>query len=101
MAVSLKSTAMLCLRKGIAEMHYILLCRSLSSAQKAARILQNEGVFAAIVKAPQYSEQNGCAYGVKIAERNLVRAKELLSLHELQIRKIVEVPYPNSGERAR
>jgi len=79
-------------------MHYILLCRSLSSAQKAARILQREGVFTAVVKAPQYSEQSGCAYGVKIAERNLNRARELLQQHNLGIRNIIEVPAPLSKE---
>ena len=61
-------------------MHIVLMCRSLTSAQKAARIIQNHGIFAVVTKAPQSANPGGCTYGVKIAERNRGAALEILAL---------------------
>ena len=77
-------------------MHMILVCRSLTTAQKAARILQNEGIFASIVKAPQSANPSGCGYGVKIAERNLEPARTILAASDIRIERTVEAP---SGKR--
>ena len=44
----------------------------MTAAQRAAKALQRGGVFASVTKAPQ------SAYGVKIGERNLSAALELL-----------------------
>ena len=73
-------------------MHMILVCRSLTTAQKAARILQNEGIFASVVKAPQSASSTGCSYGVKIAERNLANARTILEASQIQIQSTVETP---------
>ena len=79
-------------------MHIVLMCRSLTSAQKAARIIQNHGIFAATVtKAPQSANPGGCTYGVKIAERNRGAALEILALAEIEILQVVELP--GTGER--
>ena len=78
-------------------MHIVLLCRSLTSAQKAARIIQNRGIFAAVAKAPQSANPGGCTYGVKIAERNRVVALELMASAGIQVLQIVELP--DIGER--
>ena len=59
-------------------MHYILLCRSMTAAQSAVRLLQRSGIFSSVTKAPQSANPGGCTYGVKLGERNLTRAKELL-----------------------
>ena len=77
-------------------MHLILLCRSLTLAQKAARILQRNGVFASVTKAPQRANPGGCTYGVKIAERNLHVALTLLTAEGVEIDTVLESP-----ERAR
>ena len=78
-------------------MHNILMCRSLTSAQKAARIIQNHGMFAVVTKAPQSANPGGCTYGVKIAERNRGAALEILALAEIEILQVVELP--GTGER--
>ncbi len=73
-------------------MQTILMCRSLTTAQKAARILQKAGIFASVAKAPQSANPGGCTYGVKIAERNLPAAVKLLEDAEIRIDKMVEAP---------
>ena len=59
-------------------MHYIIVCRSMTAAQRAHRLLQNAGVFCVVTKAPQSANPGGCSYGVKLGERNLDRALRLL-----------------------
>ncbi len=56
-------------------MYYYLLCRSLTTAQKAERILQNRGIYAVVAKAPQRSNPRGCTYSVRVAERYLDAAR--------------------------
>ena len=78
-------------------MHSLILCRSLTTAQKAARVLQGEGIFAAVTKAPQSAHPDGCGYGVKIAERRRAEALEALALAGVPVRGVVELP--EAGER--
>ena len=73
-------------------MHILILCRSLTSAQKAARVLQSNGIFAAVTKAPQSARADGCGYGVKLAERHRDAAMELLNEAGVTIRGILELP---------
>lgn len=79
---------MLCLLEGENTMHYILLCRSMSSAQRAARALRAEGIFASVTKAPQRANPKGCTYAVKIGERHLTRALLILAQANVEIGKI-------------
>ena len=73
-------------------MHLILLCRSLTRAQKAARVLQKLGLFAVVAKAPQSENPGGCTYGVKIAERDLTKALPALEKAEIRIDRVVSAP---------
>ena len=66
-------------------MHYIILCRSLTQAQKAARALQREGIFSSVTKAPQSANPRGCTYGVKLGERNLSRGRAVLEKSGFEI----------------
>ena len=66
--------------------------RSLTTAQKAVRVLQNAGVFASVAKAPQSANPGGCTYGAKIAERNLPAAAKLMENAGIHIDKIAEAP---------
>ena len=79
-------------------MHYILMCRSLTLAQRAARILQRSGMFAAVTKAPQSANPGGCTYGVKIAQRNLAAALAQLEQADIQVQKILEQTGPTARE---
>ena len=73
-------------------MHIVLLCRSLTNAQKAARIIQKSGMFAVVTKAPQGADPGGCGYGVKIAQRNLDAALALLARSDVEVLRTVELP---------
>ena len=59
-------------------MHHIILCRSLTQAQRAQRALQRGGVFSSVTKAPQSANPGGCTYGVKVGARSTDRALALL-----------------------
>ena len=75
-------------------MHVIMICRSLTTAQKAVRILQRIGIYGSVTKAPQSANPGGCTYGVKIAERNLTPAMEALDAAGIRIDQVVESPEP-------
>ncbi len=61
-------------------LHYLLMCRSLTYAQRAARALERIGVTAVITKAPKSVSKQGCGYCVKVSEKNL--AKSLTALRD-------------------
>ena len=83
--------------EGDKTMHYILMCRSLTLAQRAARVLQRAGMFAAVTKAPQSANPGGCTYGVKIAQRNLSAALTQLEQAGIQVLKVLEQTGPGGG----
>ncbi len=72
-------------------MQYIIMCRSLTYAQRAQRVLERGGVFASVTKAPQKANPRGCTYGVKIGERNLNRALDMLADGGIKTGKVFEL----------
>lgn len=50
-------------------MQVLILCRSLTQAQKSAALLERRGIFAAVVKAPQTLRGNGCGYAISLHRR--------------------------------
>lgn len=52
-------------------LQYLIMCRSLTYAQKTARTLERLGITAVVTRAPQGTAGQGCAYCVRVAERNL------------------------------
>lgn len=67
--------------------HYILICRSLTYTQRAARLLQRSGMYAAVIKAPQSVSDEGCSYGVRVRGADLERAREILASGGLTVRR--------------
>lgn len=51
------------------NMKYLILCKSLTNAQRAALLLERRGIGAAVVKVPQHLRQNGCGYAVSLYRR--------------------------------
>ncbi len=78
--------------RGFHAMHLILICRSLTTAQKGAKVLQRAGIFASVTKAPQSLNPGGCTYGVKIAQRNHQAALQTLEGAGIRIEKTIEAP---------
>ena len=60
-------------------LHYLLMCRSLTYAQRAARALERIGVTAVITKVPKSVSKQGCGYCVKVSEKNLARSLAALN----------------------
>lgn len=50
-------------------MKYLILCKSLTNAQRAALLLERRGIAASVVKAPQHLRANGCGYAVSLYRR--------------------------------
>lgn len=47
-------------------MQVLIMCRSLTQAQRSALLLERKGIGAAVVKAPQKLRANGCGYAVSV-----------------------------------
>ena len=45
---------------------YLLMCRSLTYAQKSVKLLERSGITAAVVKAPPGLSRSGCGYAVSL-----------------------------------
>lgn len=54
--------------------YYLILCKSLTYAQRTASALERAGIRAHIQRIPQMISQSGCSHGVKIAGRSLTSA---------------------------
>ena len=50
-------------------MKYLIMCKSLTNAQRAAVLLERSGISTAVVKAPQHLRANGCGYAVSLYRR--------------------------------
>ncbi len=48
---------------------YLIMCRSLTYAQRSARLLERSGITATVVKAPQGLSTSGCGYAVALRKR--------------------------------
>lgn len=68
-------------------MQYLITSRSLTQAQKAAKILEKHGITATVVKAPQGLSTRGCAYAVSIYRR-FNEAVEILKKNNLLTGKL-------------
>lgn len=63
---------------------YLIMCRSLTSAQRSQRLLERSGINVTLVKAPQGLSTNGCAYALSLRRRAdeaimILRRNNLLS----------------------
>lgn len=50
-------------------MKYLIMCKSLTNAQRAAKLLERRGISASVIKAPQHLRANGCGYAVSVYRR--------------------------------
>ena len=71
--------------------YYIIMCRSLTYAQRAVRVLERSGLFAVLVKAPQEVTTEGCNYGAKIRTIDLERAMRIISKAEISHGRIIGI----------
>ena len=51
--------------------YYLIICRSLTYAQRTAAALERAGITAHIRRSPRAIDKEGCSHSVKVSERNL------------------------------
>ena len=60
-------------------MMYLIMCRSLTYAQRVSNALERAGIPARVLRSPGEISPTGCSYSVRIAARNLARALTVLN----------------------
>ena len=69
-------------------LYYLILCRSLTYAQRTAAALERAGISAYILRSPKSIAGEGCSHSVKIAHRSLARALSVLERAGLEHKRI-------------
>ena len=59
-------------------MYYLLMCRSLTYAQRIANTLETAGVRARVLRSPAELSPSGCSYSVRLPARFLAKAMAVL-----------------------
>lgn len=67
---------------------YLIICRSLTYAQRTAAVLERVGITARILRSPHELAAEGCSYAVKIPERSLSQALTVLAREELSPKRV-------------
>ena len=68
--------------------NYLLICRSLTYAQRTAKALERAGIGAAVVRTPGSIRTEGCGYCVKIPENRLSETLVTLRKYDLSPSRI-------------
>ena len=63
-------------------MQYLIMCRSLTNAQRSAALLERKGIKASVIKAPQGLSTSGCGYALSLY-RNFDDASSILKTNRL------------------
>lgn len=71
--------------------YYLIVCRSLTHAQRTASVLERVGIAAHVIRAPRGMDSGGCSHAVKIAEHRLGNALMVLRRAELSSSRIFMV----------
>ena len=58
--------------------YYLILCRSLTYAQRTATALERAGITARILRTPKSVSGEGCSHSVRVTERDLSDALDVL-----------------------
>lgn len=68
--------------------YYLIVCRSLTYAQRTEKTLSRAGISAHILRSPKSIDSEGCSHSVKVSERSLAAALRVLSRAELSPKRI-------------
>ena len=69
-------------------LYYLIVCRSLTYAQRTASALVRAGITAHIMRSPKSIAGEGCSHSVKVSQRNLPDALRILHRTELDPRRV-------------
>ena len=79
-------------------LYYLIVCRSLTYAQRTASALERAGITAHIMRSLKAS-QGGCSHSVKVSQRNLPDALRILHRTELDPRRVYITAGDGSSRR--
>lgn len=71
-------------------MRYLIMCRSLTYAQRAAKILERHAISAGVTRAPAGLSGNGCSYCVTVSYGRGIAAADILRREGLLQGKIYQ-----------
>ena len=69
-------------------LYYLIVCRSLTHAQRTAAALERGGITARILRSPKSVAGAGCSHSVKLSQRSLPEALRILQRAELSPKRI-------------
>ena len=69
-------------------LYYLIICRSLTYAQRTAAALERVGIPARILRSPKSIAGEGCSHSVKVAQRDLTEALRVLRQAALTPKRI-------------
>ena len=69
-------------------LYYLIVCRSLTYAQRTAAALERAGITARILRSPKSVAGEGCSHSVKLSQRRLADALRVLHRVGLEPRRI-------------
>lgn len=61
--------------------------RSLTTAQRAERILQNHGIKCALQRSPRWMEEQGCGNGLRVECGEIMEAISMLRLNQIAYKR--------------
>ncbi len=70
---------------------YVIMCRSVSYAQRGERLLGRNNIGSYIVKAPQHVTSEGCSYGLRVGEKNWYKAFIILKNAGIRVGKVFRI----------
>lgn len=76
---------------------YLIICRSLTYAQRTAKVLEHAGISALVMRPPIKIPEKGCIYCVKISEKRLRDALVALNNEGMSHGKIYILYADGSG----
>lgn len=78
--------------------YYLITCRSLTYAQKAAKALERAGITAIVTRPPRELGKEGCAYSIKVSEKKISHALVVLKSAGLNYNKVFLLRSDGTGE---
>ena len=71
-------------------MRYIAVFPTITLAQKAARVLKNDGIPCEVVKVDSSRTRRGCSWGVAFDDGKIYSVRMVLSNHSIAEREIIK-----------
>ena len=70
---------------------YVVMCRSLSYAQRGQRLLAANNVLCSVIKAPQRVSSEGCSYGLRVKALDIDKSVLILKSSGIKVGKIFRI----------